>query len=256
MLRERLKWMAVWMAMAVFVLGAIRYVPEVVSVTTSVDGREMPICSVDTAREQVALSFDPVRGEGDPEETYEILKILEDRGVEATFFVTGVWVEEHPHEVEAIHDAGHDLGNLGESYRDMTGLTREEIAAGLAGVHRRVKELTGIEMELFRPPLGVFDDEIIRTAGESGYHTVQWSVDSMDWKDHGADAIVETVCTHEDLGNGAIILCHNGAKYTVQALDPLLARLSSQGYEVVPVSRLIYKSGFHMEPGGRQTLDR
>lgn len=256
MLRERLKWMAAWMAMAVFVLGAIRYVPEVVSVTTSVDGKEMPICSVETARAQVALSFDPVRGAEDPEETYEILKILESHGVKATFFVTGVWVEEHPREVEAIHAAGHDLGSLGESYRDMTGLDREEIEARLTGVHRRVKELTGVEMELFRPPLGAYDNELIRTAGESGYYTVQWSVDSMDWKDHGADAIAEAVCTHEDLENGAIILCHNGAKYTVQALGPLLDQLSSQGYEVVPVSRLIYKSGFHMESGGRQTLDR
>lgn len=77
----------------------------------------------------------------------------------------------------------------------------------------------------------------------------------MDWKDHGADAIVEAVCSHKDLDNGAIILCHNGAKYTVQALDEMLTRIKSQGYEIVPVSRLIYKSGFHIDQEGQQVLN-
>lgn len=252
MLKERLKWMAAWMAMAVLVLSAIRYIPEVVSVSTSVDGRELPIYCVDTMKYQVAMSFDSVRGSGD---TQKILEILGKHDVRATFFVEGGWVEAYPEEVKAIQAAGHDLGSLGGEHKDMTQLSKEEKTAELTNVHKKVKELTGIDMELFRPPLGAYDNEVVRTAAENGYYTIQWSVDSMDWKDYGADAIVEAVCSHEDLDNGAIILCHNGAKYTVQALDEMLTRIKSQGYEIVPVSRLIYKSGFHVDQKGRQVLD-
>ena len=134
-------------------------------------------------------------------------------------------------------------------------MSKEEKIAELADVHDKVKGLTGVDMELFRPPLGAYDNEVVRTARENGYYTIQWSVDSMDWKDQGAEAIVETVCSHKDLDNGAIILCHNGAKYTVQALDEMLTRIKSQGYEIVPVSRLIYKSSFHIDQKGQQVLD-
>lgn len=252
MLKERLKWMAAWMAMAVLVLSAIRYIPEVVSVSTSVDGRELPIYCVDTMKYQVAMSFDSIGRSGD---TQEILGILEEHDVKATFFVEGRWVEQHPEEVKAIQAAGHDLGSLGKEHRDMTQMSKEEKIAELADVHDKVKGLTGVDMELFRPPLGAYDNEVVRTARENGYYTIQWSVDSMDWKDQGAEAIVETVCSHKDLDNGAIILCHNGAKYTVQALDEMLTRIKSQGYEIVPVSRLIYKSSFHIDQKGQQVLD-
>ena len=119
-------------------------------------------------------------------------------------------------------------------------------------VHERVKELTGVEMQLFRPPYGDYDDEVVRTAQECGYYPIQWSVDSLDWKDYGVQSIIDTVLNHKDLKNGAIILCHNGAKYTAQALEQLLTGLEEQGYQIVPVSELIYKEDYHMDVTGRQ----
>ena len=119
-------------------------------------------------------------------------------------------------------------------------------------VHERVKELTGVEMQLFRPPYGDYDDEVVRTAQECGYYPIQWSVDSLDWKDYGVQSIIDTVLNHKDLKNGAIILCHNGAKYTAQALEQLLTGLEEQGYQIVPVSELIYKENYHMDVTGRQ----
>jgi peptidoglycan/xylan/chitin deacetylase (PgdA/CDA1 family) len=77
-------------------------------------------------------------------------------------------------------------------------------------------------------------------------------VDSLDWKDYGVDSIIKTVCEHKDLGPGAIILCHNGAKYTAQALDTLLTNLEQQGYEIVPVSELILRENYHMDVTGKQ----
>ena len=79
--------------------------------------------------------------------------------------------------------------------------------------------------------------------------------DSLDWKDYGVESIVNTVNNHKNLGNGSIILCHNGAKYTAQALEGLITGLLDQGYEIVPISQLIYKDNYHMDHTGRQISD-
>ena len=81
------------------------------------------------------------------------------------------------------------------------------------------------------------------------------SVDSLDWKDYGVDNIIDTVLNHKHLGNGSIILCHNGAKYTAEALDSLITGLQDKGYEIVPISELIYKDNYHMDVNGRQIED-
>ena len=81
------------------------------------------------------------------------------------------------------------------------------------------------------------------------------NVDSLDWKDYGVDSIISTVIQHKHLGNGSIILCHNGAKYTAEALDTLITTLQGQGYTFVPLSELIYKDNYHMNHEGRQIAD-
>lgn len=107
-------------------------------------------------------------------------------------------------------------------------------------------------MQLFRAPYGDYNDSLIRSAEECGYYSIQWSVDSLDWKDYGIDSIINTVIQNKELKNGAIILCHNGAKYTADALDTLLTDLEEKGYTIVPVSELIYKENYHMDVTGRQ----
>lgn len=69
------------------------------------------------------------------------------------------------------------------------------------------------------------------------------------------DNIIDTVLNHKHLGNGSIILCHNGAKYTAEALDSLITGLQDKGYEIVPISELIYKDNYHMDVNGRQIED-
>ena len=107
-------------------------------------------------------------------------------------------------------------------------------------------------MTLFRPPYGDYNDTVVQTAESMGYYAIQWDVDSLDWKDYGTDSIIKTVTGHKHLGNGSIILCHNGAKYTAQALDMLLTTLKERGYTFVPISELIYKDHFYMDVEGRQ----
>ena len=72
---------------------------------------------------------------------------------------------------------------------------------------------------------------------------------------HGVENLINTVVNHKHLGNGSIILCHNGAKYTAQALDSIIKGLKEKGYEIVPISKLIYKKNYQMDHEGRQYVD-
>ena len=122
----------------------------------------------------------------------------------------------------------------------------------LMKVHEKVRDLTGYEMFLFRPPYGDYDNAVVNVAKDCGYFAIQWDVDSLDWKDYGVDSIIKTVTEHKHLGNGSIILCHNGAKFTAQALDTLITKLKDKGYTIVPVSELIYRDKYHLNHEGRQ----
>ena len=151
---------------------------------------------------------------------------------------------------------GHDLGNHSENHKNMSQLSVEDCKSELMKPHEKVKSLTGTDMILFRPPYGDYDNEVITSARECGYYPIQWDVDSLDWKDYGVDSIVSTVLNHKNLKNGSIILMHNGAKYTKDALESVILGLQEKGYEIVPISELIYKEDYHMDHTGKQISDK
>ncbi len=229
--------------------GVGRLLPDSVTVSNTVNGRELPIYCVQTDEKKVALSFDAAWGN---EDTQKILDILKKHNVKVTFFMTGGWVESYPDDVKRILADGHDLGNHSENHKNMSQLSDEEKRSELMDVHTKVQELTGYEMFLFRPPYGDYDNNVIKVARECGYYPIQWDVDSLDWKDYGVDSIIKTVTEHKHLGNGSIILCHNGAKYTADALDTLITTLEEKGYQIIPISELIYRDNYHLDHEGRQ----
>lgn len=144
-----------------------------------VGDRELPIYCVETDKKVVALSFDAAWGN---EDTRVLMDILAKYNVKVTFFMTGGWVEKYPEDVKYIAEQGHDLGNHSLTHPEMSKLTTDQIREELLAVHNKVKELTGIEMELFRPPYGDYDNEVVTTAAELGYYTIQWDVDILDIK--------------------------------------------------------------------------
>lgn len=152
---------------------------KVVNVSNTVNGKELPIYSVETEEKKVALSFDAAWGN---EDTQQILDTLAKYNVHVTFFMTGGWVESFPEDVKKIQAAGHDLANHSENHKNMSQLNDKECQEELMKVHNKVKELTGVEMDLFRPPYGDYDNEVIKNAKECGYYTIQWDVDTFDLK--------------------------------------------------------------------------
>ncbi|MCM1183339.1 MAG: polysaccharide deacetylase family protein [Roseburia sp.] len=218
----------------------------------AVGKRELPIYCVQTDEPKIALTFDAAWGN---EDTRKIMEILKKHDVKVTFFMTGGWVSSYPDDVKYILSEGHDLGNHSENHKNMSQLSDSEKKQELMSVHDKVKQLTGYDMFLFRPPYGDYDNDVVKTAEKCGYYTIQWDVDSLDWKDYGTDSIIKTVTQNKHLGNGSIILCHNGAKYTAEALDTLITTLQDAGYTFVPLSELIIRENYHMDNEGRQIAD-
>jgi len=245
---------ATTLAVAVLMLAGllgVRYREKgtILPTSSSVGDRELPIYCVQTEEPKIALTFDAAWGNDD---TRKIMEILKKHDVKVTFFMTGGWVDSYPDDVKMILAEGHDLGNHSENHKNMSQISDSEKEKELMSVHNKVKELTGYDMFLFRPPYGDYDFKLIKVARKCDYYAIQWDVDSLDWKDYGVDSIIKTVTQHSHLGNGSIILCHNGAKYTAEALDTLITTLKDAGYQFVPVSELIYKDQYYMDHEGRQ----
>lgn len=222
---------------------------------STINGKDLPIYCVDRqndASKKVSLSFDAAWGADD---TIRILDTLDKHNVKVTFFMTGGWVNDYPDMVKEIYARGHDLGNHSENHKQMSKLSEAQNQEEIMKVHNKVKELTGYEMFLFRPPYGDYDSELIKTVYGMNYYPIQWSIDSLDWKDYGVDSIIKRVVESKYLDNGAIILCHNGAKYTADALDSLIEGIQAKGYELVPISQLIIRDDFHMDTTGKQIAD-
>ncbi|NMA95604.1 MAG: polysaccharide deacetylase family protein [Clostridiales bacterium] len=210
--------------------------------------RELPIYSVDTDKKIIAISFDAAWGS---ERTDELLAILRERDIKATFFLVGIWIDKYPDKVRQIASEGHEIGNHSTSHPHMSKLSSEEIKKELEITQQKLIDLAGDRaVKLFRPPFGDYNDTLILTCRELGYYPIQWDVDSLDWKDLGAENIKRQVLSKAR--EGSIILFHNDAKYTPAALPEILDTLLNDGYEIVPISKLIYKSGYEIDHTGRQ----
>ncbi len=209
--------------------------------------RLLPIYCVDTEEKKIAISFDAAWGD---QYTEGILDILEKHNVKATFFLVGFWVDKYPDMVKKIHDKGHDVGNHSSTHPHMSKLSREQIAQELNTTGDKIQKITGTKSILFRPPFGDYNNRLIETAKENGYHAIQWDVDSLDWKELGAQQVVDRVT--RNVKKGSIVLFHNNAKYVLEYLPLVIEKLQKEGYKIVPISQLIIKDHYYMDHTGMQ----
>ena len=211
--------------------------------------KKLPIYSVETSDKKVALTFDAAWGADD---TDILIKILEEHGVRATFFFCGSWVDKFPEQLKKFAAAGHDIANHGDTHAHVSKLNLEQNKKEIMGCHEKVRAVTGIEMNLYRPAYGEYNNDVLTAAEELDYYTVQWDVDSLDWMAKGEQYEIDRVLKNKELKNGSIVLFHNDAKFTPQTLGVVIAGLKEKGYELVPVSELILKENFEIDHTGRQ----
>lgn len=212
----------------------------------------LPIYCVDTKGvPKVAITFDAAWGDEDAE---EIRSILNQHEVKATFFMVGDWMRKYPELVKKLAEDGHDMANHSNKHPHVCQMDKEAIKKDLMAAHNEIKNLTGQECNLYRPPYGEYNNTVLQAAKECGYHTIQWDVDSLDWKEFGVQPVVDRVT--RNVRNGSIVLFHNNAKYIKEFLPLVIERLQEDGYEIVPISELIYKENFIMDNTGRQILQK
>ncbi|MEG1293095.1 MAG: polysaccharide deacetylase family protein [Clostridium sp.] len=208
-----------------------------------------PIFQVATDQPLVALSFDSGSDTG---YTDQILEILDKYDIRSTFFVTKDWMNAHETDVKKIHDHGHEIGNHTVNHPDMTKLSARQMSAQIQDTHLKIKELTGQDAFLLRAPFGAYNTAVVDTIKNNGYYSIQWTVDSLDWKNLGVQPILDRVLKSDRLQNGAIVLMHNGADYTPQALETIIKGILERGYQIIPVSELIYTRDYQIDGNGVQ----
>ena len=208
----------------------------------------LPIYCVETDKKQIAISFDAAWGNDDTEQLINILKEYE---VPATFFVVGAWVDKYPESVKQLSDAGHQIQNHSNTHPHMPQLSREQMKDEILSCNQKIEAITGKTPTLFRPPYGDYDNALIETMNELKMSTIQWDVDSLDWKDN---ATPESICKRvtSKVKNGSIVLFHNDADHTPKALPNILKCLKEQGYEFVFIEDLIYKDNYEIKHDGTQ----
>jgi len=140
--------------------------------------------------------------------------------------------------------------NHSDTHPHLTALSPAQIKSEIAGCNRSVAAVTGTEPILIRVPYGDYDNKVIQAVQEMGMTAVQWDVDSLDWKELLPDQIFERVT--KNVRSGSIVLFHNAAKYTPDALDSILCRFEQQNYQVVPISELLLQGDYTIDNNGVQ----
>lgn len=209
--------------------------------------RKLPIYNVEREDKVCAISFDAAWGN---EDTHDLIEILKNYDVKATFFVVGDWVDRFPESVKELHEAGHDIMNHSNTHPHMTQISKEKMLEEINECDKKIEKITGIKPNLFRPPYGDYNDSVVTTMKEAGHYTIQWDVDSLDWKDLSADEIYSRVTGR--VKNGSIVLFHNAAKHTPEALPKILEKLKNDGFKIIKINDLIYKENYYMDTAGKQ----
>lgn len=209
--------------------------------------RQLPIYCVQRDQKLVSISFDAAWGN---EDTQELIDILGRYKVKATFFVVGEWVDKYPESVKALHESGHEIMNHSNTHAHYPQLSADQVVADLNACNDKIEKVTGVRPTLVRLPYGDYDDKSINAVRSIGMEPIQWDVDSLDWKDLSAAEITKRVTGK--VQPGSIVLFHNAALHTPEALPGIIECLLQQGYTFVPISEIILDGEYTIDHTGRQ----
>ena len=211
--------------------------------------RLVPIYNVDTEEKKVAITFDSAWG---ADKTTQIVDMVKEYGINATFFLVGFWVEEYPDMVRYIYDNGLEIGTHSNTHPDMTSLGADNMRLELSTSINLIEEIIGDDkVQLFRAPYGAYNNNLLNIASnEFGLKTIQWNIDTLDWKGLSGIEICDRVMSK--LVSGSIILCHNNSEHILDALPLIIESVTNAGYEIVSVGELIMQDNYYIDNLGVQ----
>lgn len=236
-------WMAALLLLAVCYCGPLgEQATEVVAAK-----RVLPVYSVERNDNVISVSFDASWG-GD--KTMAILDILDEYNAKATFYLVGIWVDKFPELVQEIAARGHEIGNHSATHAHMTKISESQMRKELDDCSDMIENLTGTRPTLFRPPYGDYNSKVVTVCRDAGYEVVQWSVDSLDWKNYGVQDLI-TKATR-NVQSGDIVLFHNDSQYIVEALPTILKTYQEQGLAMIPCGEILLQGETFIDVQGKQ----
>ncbi|GCE08908.1 polysaccharide deacetylase family protein [Dictyobacter aurantiacus] len=194
------------------------------------------LCHSSGHQKKVTLTFDD-----GPDVTYtpEILTILNQYHLHATFFNLGQNVQAHPQVTRMVYAAGHTIGNHSWNHTRLTALSPTGVMWQLESTNHIIQQTIGIKPTLMRPPYNSINNMVRMQIEKAGLQPVLGDVDSLDWQRPGVNVIVQT--TLRETGNTSIIVMHDGGgdrTQTVGALPLIIQALEQRGYAIVPIQQL------------------
>jgi peptidoglycan/xylan/chitin deacetylase (PgdA/CDA1 family) len=202
----------------------------------------------------VALTFDDGPT---PEFSLKVLKILEDYGVRATFFVVGMEAEQHPDIIMYMDDAGHEIGNHTYSHPRLGDISEDQLVGEIEKTNDVIYKIIRKYPKYFRAPGGRYDTSLRKKLQINGRKLVNWSLNAkdytslspqfneMDFSDDLTQNLVKRVLSK--VTNGDIILFHNGSGETIKALPTIIEELRRRGFGFVTISEMLEIKQFHLK---------
>ncbi len=209
--------------------------------------RKVPVYYVQTEEKRVAISFDAAWG---ADKTEGIMQILKEHDCNGTFFLVGFWTDKYADIVKKIDEQGFEIGTHSNTHPDMTKLSKEAIKGELETSIKLITDITGKSVKFFRPPFGAYNNNLLDVADSMGLISIQWDVDTLDWKGISGTEICSRVMNN--VRPGSIILCHNNSDHILDALPMMLERLKQQGYTVGSIGELVKTENFEIDRNGMQ----
>ena len=220
----------------------VTYDPKInrTNIHTNTPKESMPIAyeKAETTEKKIALTFDD-----GPDKiiTPQILDILKEKGVQATFFVVGEQVSFYPQLAKRMVEEGHAIANHTWDHPELSKLYTAQVIQQITSTNEIVERVTGVKPTLFRPPYGDFTTADAIVFEKLGLKNILWSVDTLDWSGKSAEEILTIV--NRDKSPGGIVLQHNfqntKLQGTVDALPQMIDQLRAEGYEFVTVDNII-----------------
>lgn len=231
---KRMKYVLAALAVSLILVFAFTYTGGIGRFVSVMKSGVDPYYSADTKEKEVALTFDAVWTDYNLENLLQILKEYE---VKATFFCSGRWIEKYPEGFKRILEEGHEIGNSTYNHSHLTDIPKLNIMTEIKGGEEMIEKSSGKRSVLFRPPFGSYSADVLSVADGMGYDTILWDVDSKDWTEHDPDNIVKNV--EKNVKKGSILLFHVDGPKTAEALPAVIKVLEKEKLAIVPVTDLL-----------------
>lgn len=218
------------------IAAAIAFVNTEGLPVSSTNSGPQAISKVQTKKKQIALTFDIGWGEL---QIQPVLNVLKEKGVQATFFISGSWAEHHPEIVKEMVKNKNEIGSHGFGHKNYRSMEKTDMRRDMSLSQQAIKKASGATPSLLRPPNGSFNEKVLQTADALGFTVIDSSVSSKDVENPGVQQIVRNVVKPASPGDIVLMHASDSAKETARALPLIIQKLRDKGYSLVTVTKLL-----------------